>query len=255
MWDASSPLPSQYNDHDRYLGQVVRRALISRALELHLPAPPAQILDIGGGAGQQSFPLAQAGYRVTILDPSAEMLAEAEKRLAAEDIDTRSRVRLVEGHGEKASELLGTAVFDAALCHGVLMYLGAPEEMVHAIADVVRPRGLVSVLAKNADALAMRPGLRGSYREALTALGNNRAAGGLGVVTRGDTVAGLSQTFEEAGLAVEGWYGVRIFTDHTEGKEPGQDLQEILELEWEAGRRDPYRSVARLIHFLGGRSA
>lgn len=32
---------------------------------------------------------------------------------------------------------------------------------------------------------------------------------------------------------------------------PGKDLSEVLELEWEAGRRDPYRSVARLIHLVG----
>jgi hypothetical protein len=25
----------------------------------------------------------------------------------------------------------------------------------------------------------------------------------------------------------------------------------VLDLEWEAGRRDPYRSVARLIHLVG----
>ncbi len=74
-------------------------------------------------------------------------------------------------------------------------------------------------------------------------------------MTRGDTVAGLSQTFEEAGLASEEWYGVRVFTDHIGDTEPGEELQEILDLEWEAGRRDPYRLVARLIHILGRRTA
>lgn len=255
MWSSSSKLADRYNEFDRYLGQVVRRALISRALDLHLPAPPARILDIGGGAGQQSIPLARAGYEVTILDPSSDMLAEAERRLAPEDKDTRGRVRLVEGFGERASELLGTGVFDAALCHGVLMYLDAPDEMVRSLGAVVRPDGLISVLSKNADALAMRPGLRGDYREALAVLGADLAAGGLGVVTCGDTVAKLSGTFEEAGLAVEQWYGVRVFTDHLGDTEPGEDVQGILELEWEAGRRDPYRSVARLIHVVGRQQA
>ena len=32
---------------------------------------------------------------------------------------------------------------------------------------------------------------------------------------------------------------------------PDEDLPEMLELEWEAGRREPYRSVALLIHLLG----
>ena len=255
MWDSSSLLAGQYNDLDGCLGQVVRRALISRALELHLPSPPARILDIGGGAGQQSIPLARAGYEITILDSSSEMLAEAERRLSLEDTETRRGMRLVEGLGEQALEALGASVFDAALCHGVLMYLDSPDEMARALAAVVRPGGIVSALAKNAEALAMRPGLRGEHREALTALDTNRSAGGLGVVTRGDTVAGLSRTFEEAGLALEEWYGVRVFTDHIGDSAPGEGLQEILELEREVGRRDPYRSVARLIHVLGKRQA
>jgi hypothetical protein len=32
---------------------------------------------------------------------------------------------------------------------------------------------------------------------------------------------------------------------------PGEDLPEIFELEWEVGKREPYRSVARLIHVVG----
>ena len=35
------------------------------------------MLDVGGGAGHQSFPLALAGDDVTLLDPSPAMLAKA----------------------------------------------------------------------------------------------------------------------------------------------------------------------------------
>jgi S-adenosylmethionine-dependent methyltransferase len=42
-----------------------------------------------------------------------------------------------------------------------------------------------------------------------------------------------------------------VFTDHLGDRMQGDSLPEMLELEWEAGRRDPYRSVARLIHLLG----
>jgi SAM-dependent methyltransferase len=162
-------------------------------------------------------------------------------------------VRLVEGLGERAAGLLGTRQFDAVLCHGVIMYLEDPYPLVKALSDAARPGGVVSVLAKNAAALAVRPALKERYDEALALLDSDRAAGGLGVVTRGDTVEGLSRTFERAGLGVERWYGVRVFTDHLGDREPGPDLPDILELEWEAGRREPYRSVARLIHLLGRR--
>jgi S-adenosylmethionine-dependent methyltransferase len=71
------------------------------------------------------------------------------------------------------------------------------------------------------------------------------------VITRGDTVEGLSEALADAGLAVERWYGVRVFADHLGDSMPGGDLPEILELEWEVGLREPYRSVARLIHVVG----
>jgi hypothetical protein len=38
-------------------------------LERFLPAPPAKVLDVGGGAGAYAIPLAQAGYEVYLIDP------------------------------------------------------------------------------------------------------------------------------------------------------------------------------------------
>ena len=251
MKDPFASLAERYNAVDESLGQVVRRALISRGLRAHLPPPPARVVDVGGGAGQQSIPLAGEGYEVTILDPSPEMLAEARSRLAREGDAVRRRVRLVEGFGERAPGIFGAGAFDAVLCHGVIMYLEDPYPLVRALSDVARPGGVVSVLAKNAAALAMRPALKGEYRLALAALDADRAPGGLGVVTRGDTAEGLSRTFDQAGLVVERWYGVRVFTDHLGDRAPDESLPDVLELEWEAGRRDPYRSVARLLHLVG----
>ena len=55
----------------------VRTYVMHQQLLEHLPPPPASVLDVGGGAGHQSFPLARAGYDVTLLDPSSEMLDKA----------------------------------------------------------------------------------------------------------------------------------------------------------------------------------
>ncbi|MFI9437050.1 class I SAM-dependent methyltransferase [Streptosporangium sp. NPDC052375] len=38
-------------------------------LERHLPPVPAQVLDVGGGAGVYALPLAAAGYEVHLVDP------------------------------------------------------------------------------------------------------------------------------------------------------------------------------------------
>ena len=60
---------------------LVRTHVMHLQLLEHLPAPPASVLDVGGGAGHQSLPLAQAGYDVVLLDPSPAMLDKARQRL------------------------------------------------------------------------------------------------------------------------------------------------------------------------------
>jgi hypothetical protein len=46
------------------------------------------------------------------------------------------------------------------------------------------------------------------------------------------------------------WYGVRLFTDHW-GRQPTErNFADILAAEREAGRRDPYRSLAALTHTI-----
>src|SRR6202041_1758930 len=59
----------------------VRPYVMHHQLLEPLPPAPAPLLDVGGGAGNQSFPLAQAGYDVTLLDPSPAMLDQARERL------------------------------------------------------------------------------------------------------------------------------------------------------------------------------
>src|SRR3954454_108844 len=80
----------------------VRTYVLHQHLLEHLPAPPATVLDVGGGAGHQSFPLAVAGYDVTLLDPSTAMLDKARDRLDRLPGEVAKRVRFVQAHGEHA---------------------------------------------------------------------------------------------------------------------------------------------------------
>src|ERR1700710_748235 len=80
----------------------VRTYVMHQQLIEHLPPPPATVLDVGGGAGHQSFPLAQSGYHVTLLDPSPGMLDKARERLAHLPAETRERVTLVQADGHVA---------------------------------------------------------------------------------------------------------------------------------------------------------
>lgn len=255
MEDPFSDLAERYLATGETLRGVVRHALVARQLGEHLPQPPALIADVGGGAGYQTIPLARKGYSVTLLDPSRTMLREARRALASEEEAVQRRVRLIEGAGEQALALLGGESFDAVLCHGVLPYVEDPYPLIQALASLGHPGAVVSVLAKNAAALVVRPALEGRYKDALAAFDADRDLGRLGVVTRGDTVADLSRLFRRVGVETIRWYGVRVFTDHLGDRPPKVNLRDVMQLEWEAGQRDPYRSVARLNHLVAYRSS
>ena len=239
--------------HYSTLRGLVRHELVSRQLRLHLEPPPGRVVDVGGGAGHQAIGLARDGYHVTVVDPSEQMLDRARDALRSDSVPVRARVRLVAATAEEAPAILGAGGFDAVLCHGVLMHLPDPRPTITALAALSRPGGIVSVLAKNRDALAMRAALEGRWGDALAALDATHDVGGLGVSTRGDSVDALSSLLDDVGIELVTWYGVRIFTDHLGDRRPGPDASDVIALEAEAARRDPYRSVARLIHLVGVR--
>ena len=121
-------------------------------LERLLPAPPAAIADVGGGAGIHAAPLAARGYEVHLVDPVAGHVEQAA------------------GLG-LASALVGDARelpfederFDAVLLLGPLYHLHERADRVAALAEarrVVKPGGLVAaaVISRYASTI---DGLRG----------------------------------------------------------------------------------------------
>lgn len=253
--DAWADLADRFVDgHYGSLRGRVRTHVIDRHLRWHLPAAPARVVDVGGGAGTQSLPLARDGYEVTIVDPSAAMLSRAEVSLASEPSDVQARVTLVQAGGEFAPNALRGRRFAGVLCHGVLMYLDDPTALVAALAELADDGGVVSIAAKNQRCLAVRPALAGRWAEALSAFEADRQVNGLDVDTRADTVEGLSALLAHNGVAPVAWYGVRLFTDGWTPDRPAtDDDDQVLAVELEASRRDPYRQLSRLFHLVGVR--
>lgn len=243
--------------HDAYesVKGRVRTYVLHHQLMRHIPAPPAAVLDVGGGAGHQSFPLAQAGYDVTLLDPSPAMLAEAEERLARELPEVRDRVRLVAARGDSAVAATGAARFDVVLCHGVLMYLEEPRSLIDSVCACAAPGGVVSVMALNAATLAVRPALERRWADALAAFDARGERGVLGVDTRADTIAEMTELLRANSVESLGWYGVWLFTDWMDlaGADP-DEVRAICDVELEASGRDPYRQLSRVFHLVGRRA-
>lgn len=239
----------------------VRTYVLHQQLLEHLPAPPASVLDVGGGAGHQSFPLAQAGYDVTLFDPSSAMLDKAGQRLQRLPDAVRRRVTLVQANGENADEAVHGRRFGAVLCHGVLGYLEQPEPLVDQLCRCAAPGGIVSIMAGNAHAMAVRPALERRWEDALAAFDTRSEVGVLGVPTRADTVDDLGELMRSHGVEPVRWYGVWLFVDWLDFSGAALDPSDSKQVaaaaavELEASRRDPYRQLSRVFHLVARKGA
>ncbi|MGW1585373.1 class I SAM-dependent methyltransferase [Streptomyces sp. NPDC002386] len=225
-----------------------------------------RVLDVGMGQGTQALRLARLGHQVTGVEQDATMIAAARRSLAGEPEGIRERVRLVQGDGRDTGVHFLPGSFDVVLCHGVLMYVEEPDPLVAGLARMLAPGGLLSLLVRNGDALAMRPGLSGDWQGAVAAFGatshrpraRTDSNGGtpirFGLDVRADRLSALTATLAGIAAPLHAWYGVRVFTDTAaDDAEIPDDLQSLLAAEERAGRTDPYRSVAALLHLCGVR--
>jgi SAM-dependent methyltransferase len=215
-----------------------------------------RVLDVGMGQGTQALRLARAGHKVTGVEQDAEMIAAARAALAEEPEGIQGRVRIVEGDGHQTGVHFLPGSFDVVLCHGVLMYVEEPDALLAGLARMLAPGGLLSLLVRNAEALAMRPGLSGDWQGAIDAFDSDTYRNRIGVDARADRLDALSATLAGIAAPLQAWYGVRVFTDTLrDGEElpAGWDYEALLTAEERAGRTDPYRRVAALLHLCGVR--
>ncbi|NDZ79934.1 methyltransferase domain-containing protein [Streptomyces sp. SID10853] len=240
---------------------TVRQELVARQLDEQLAArfPVGQrlrILDVGIGQGTQALRLARAGHTVTGLESDPAMLKVARDALATEPEGIRERMRLMDGDGRETGAHFLPGSFDVVLCHGVLMYADEPDAMLAGLARMLAPGGLLSLLVRNGDALAMRPGLAGDWDAALGAFDSATYENRLGVAARGDRLEAVTATLAGIAAPLHAWYGVRVFTDNVGNDEElpsAHELDRLLAAEDRAGRTEPYKRVAALLHLCGVR--
>ena len=231
----------------------IRFEVVTRALREHLSSGPQRIVDVGGGYGRQAVMLARLGHSVVVADHDPTMLAMAREAVKDEARPVRARIELVLCVGEAAARVVG-ADFDLACCHSVLMYVDDPAPMVSSLVQLVRPGGLISVLSVNKDAIAMRSGLQGRWREAAECLLGGSQAGDRYAPSKAYARKDIVQLLGAAGARIKKWYGVGIFTDHLATSCDPDEIVEACALEWLAGGRDPYRQVARCFHLIAQRN-
>jgi SAM-dependent methyltransferase len=242
------------------LRNVVRQHLVATQLDAArrdlLPDRPLAVLDVGAGQGTQSLRLARDGHQVTAVDVSEEMLAPFRAALASEQPEVRRQVSLQVGDAHDLAATVGLATYDLVLCHGVLMYLDDPGPALAGLAAATAPGGMLSLVARNREALALRHGMRQQWQRALDAFDATGYVNELGVPARADTVADLGSRLAGHGFAIERWHGVRVLSDGLPldaPLPPPAELAALLAAEERAGSTDPYRAVGPLVHVLARR--
>ena len=101
-----------------------------------LPAPPARLLDVGGGPGTYAAPLARRGYRVHLVDP-VRLHVEQARQAAGSDPAVFTAVL---GDARELPESDGSQ--DAVMLFGPLYHLTDPADRRQALTEarrVLRP--------------------------------------------------------------------------------------------------------------------
>jgi 2-polyprenyl-3-methyl-5-hydroxy-6-metoxy-1,4-benzoquinol methylase len=81
QWDAEAAVFDDEAHHS--LEEPTMRAAWAEVLQSALPAPPAEVVDLGCGTGSLSVLLAEQGYAVTGIDVSPQMLDRARAKADA----------------------------------------------------------------------------------------------------------------------------------------------------------------------------
>jgi 2-polyprenyl-3-methyl-5-hydroxy-6-metoxy-1,4-benzoquinol methylase len=239
------------------LWELLRAVISDRVAETGRQA--LDIVDVGGGTGGLAVPLAALGHHVTVVDPSPDALAAAQRRAA----EAGARLISVQGDAASLDSVAGAAAADLVICHNVLEYVEEPADAMGAIARVLRPSAIVSVLASNAVAAVLHRALAGRFAEARALLAGTVPGGGpewsspRGTTTpRRFTLPELTALITGAGLRAGQAHGLQIFGGLVPGALLDGDAataEALRALEEAAASTPPLRDIAAQLHVLGHR--
>lgn len=138
------------NKHIKYAQQDWIRTPTIFAQEVVERFPPgAKILDLGAGQGQDTIHFAQRGHPVVAVDFSAFALAQLERLIQAEGIDSVTIVK----HDLREKLPFKDGEFDVVYSHLTLHYFSDTDtrRIFQEIARVLRKDGLLCVLVNSTD--------------------------------------------------------------------------------------------------------
>ncbi len=230
----------------RDLAEVVPQALAPAS------ATPLRVLDAGGGQGQFGLQIAACGHALTLCDISEEMLNLAREQARTLQLDS------VEWRHCSIQALAAEVTagqrepYDLVLCHSVLEWVADQPGLLRSLHTLTRCNGLLSLSFYNRHGLIMKNLLRGRRPPILDA-DFVPSAGSL-TPTRPLEPNEVLRWLDEGGWQPLCHSGIRVFHDLLLTPE-GRAMPEaqLLALELELSRQEPYRGLGRYQHVLARR--
>lgn len=226
----------------------IRETIIWQDLEnilSHFPKDkPLTILDAGGGQGQIACRLAALGHKVTLCDISANMLEIAKNRALEQGVE----LRCIHCAIQDIQSLLSESV-DLIIFHAVLEWVSEPQIILDALNQCLKPNGILSLMFYNYHGLLFKTITLGNFGYVETGMSKRKKKTLSPDYPR--KIEEVERWLTELNLSVMGKTGIRVFHDYMVNKSKQQEaFDELLALEQQFCRQEPYLSLARYIHIV-----
>lgn len=226
----------------------IREVIIWQDIEAILSTYPANqpltILDAGGGQGQIACKLAKLGHNVTLCDISQQMLDIAKTAAESEHLT----LTYINAPIQELSTKL-TNNFDLVICHAVLEWVSEPKGLLSALKALLNTNGTLSLMFYNYHGLLFRTVTLGNFGYVQAGLSKRKKK-----TLSPDHPRDPNEVYRwlnELDFHVIQKTGIRVFHDYLVDKQKQQArFDELLQLEQQFCRQEPYISLARYIHVV-----
>ena len=235
----------------------------------------AAVVDVGGGSCTRAVPLARLGCSVLVIDSSIDALAMLGRRAA--DAGVADRITAIQGDAAALALSAPQGRADLVLCHHLLETVDDPAVVVAGIAGVLKPTGIVSVLAAGRLGAVLAQAVAGRFSDAAAILADpDGRYGSTDPLRRRFDVAGLRSLLDRGDLSIESITGFGVVAPLVPGgtrpgtkpggarpglppSDPGRsagpvDELRLAELETDLGGHHQLREIAADLHAVARRS-
>ncbi len=206
---------------------------------------PLQILDAGGGMAQLSQKLARLSHQVTLCDISEQMLDLARQEIVRQNL--ARQYRFIHSPVQDLAAHLNEPM-DVVLFHAVMEWLADPQSALKGLLNHVKPGGVASVMFYNHYGLVYKNVVCGNIPHVLQGMPFRKRF--KLQPQKGLMPQDVYRWLEESDFEILGKSGIRCFSDYIGNRQNMGEYtpEDVLELERQLCREEPYLSMGRYIH-------